>query len=515
MLVEPLASPEHIAGRPLLYHPPAYGEELGLDHITELVFSDQDRYLDDFTGGMAALDCDLDGDADLAFTSGDGENSLFLNDGTGHFTEKLDAGLSWPGDQTAGASVADIDKDGDPDLLLLNQFDPNRMLMNDGSCGFVDRAPELGLDDRHRSLFATWADLDGDGWLDLYLGNYGEPALPQGDPPVPEPDRLFLSDGAGGFVDLSDQLPEALQTNLTMTTAFLDFDGDGDLDLFQTNDKGGLGVGNQLFRNDGVSLDGVHLVDVAEEAGFDLVLDGMGLAFIDVDQDGDADVANTGDRDTVLVNHDGVFVDAGASLGIEDHGPGLLSWAVVPFDPNADGREDLFWVQSDFFDDGPEDPEQYGGPSLLYLNACMGDACLVRQVTPGLLGHLRTWRAVVAVDLNGDGLQDLVASEVSGKPLVFLTNPPDAATVIQVRLVGTACNTDGRHAVVSLDVDGVLHRRWPGAAESYPSGSPAWATFGLNGAEVAGPLEVVWPSGAVSFIDEVPAGHVITITEPQ
>ncbi len=514
--LEVLAEAEHLPGLWTLYQPEELGVDPGLDHRTELMFSDTDRYLDEFSGGMAALDCDLDGDIDLAFTSGDGINQLFLNDGSGSFELAPDSGLANPGERTAGASVADFDRDGDPDLLMLNQFDPNRMLVNDGSCRFEDRAPELGLDDEGRSLFATWVDLDNNGWLDLYLGNYSWPASPTGEPPEPQPDRLFLADGDGGFVDVGDQLPEALQNNLTMTTAFLDLDEDGDLDLFQTNDKGGLGVGNQLFRNDGISLDGgVHLTDIREETGFDLVMDGMGLAFFDMDLDGDADVVNTGDYDTVMLDVGGTFIDAGAASGMETPLYGPLSWAVVPFDPDADGWEDIFFVQSLFFDYGPGDHEDYGGPSYFYRNAADPAGRLVRQVTPGLLGHLRTWRAVLAIDLNGDGFEDLAISEVSGSPFVFLTNPPEGATVLQVDLVGTACNTEGRHATVRLTVGDRVLTRWPGAADSYPSGAPARSTFGLDGAESAGPLEILWPSGAVQIIDEVPAGNRITIREPE
>jgi hypothetical protein len=346
VLLEELAPPMHLSGRPLLYHPQDYGEDPGLDHVTELVFSEEDHSLDDFSGGFAALDCDLDGDVDLAFTSGCGHNRLFLNDGAGMFFEHTGSGFERPGERSAGASVADFDRDGDPDILVLNQFDPNRLLVNDGSCNFEDVAPALGLDDEHRSLFATWVDLDQNGWLDLYLGNWGEAVPVDADVATPEPDRLWLADGQGGFVELSDQLPAALHGNYAMTTGFLDFDGDGDLDLFQTNDKGAYGARNQLFRNDGVSLDGVELVDVAVAAGFDLQIDGMGLAFLDIDLDGDPDVVNTGDYETVMVNHGDFFVDSGAALGLSGPGLGPLSWAVVAFDPDSDGREDIFFVRS-------------------------------------------------------------------------------------------------------------------------------------------------------------------------
>jgi enediyne biosynthesis protein E4 len=512
--VEALPAPVHLSGRPLLFHPEDYDEPVGLEHRTELLFSDDDRYLDDFGGGFAALDCDGDGDVDLAFTSGDGVNQLFVNDGAGRYALRADSGVAFPGDWTSGASTADFDRDGDADLLLLTQFSQNRLLANDGSCSFEDVTAEVGLDDEHRSLFATWADLDEDGWLDLYVANWGAVPLGSGTPPEPEPDRLWLSDGAGGFIDVSEQLPDDLRLNYGMTTGFVDLDGDGDLDLFQINDKGSYAIGNRLYRNDGIGEGEVNLVDVTAETGFELAHDGMGMAFADLDQDGDPDVVATGDIETVFVDSGELYVESGAALGIEDPFLPPLSWGVVAFDPDADGDEDIFYVRSHFFDDGLDDPALYGGDAPLYLNNLPTGGQLQLQPTPGTLGTWQTWRTVVDIDVNGDGYEDLVTSPVLGAPLVFLANPPPDSGVVQVRLRGTRSNTDGRHAVVTLDLDGRLLRRWPGAADSYSTGVPSWVTFGLGDRQVAGPLEVLWPSGAVQQVAEVHAGERLILTEP-
>jgi len=515
----PLADPEHVAGQPLLYDPGEVGVEVGLQgHTTRLAFDPADRWLDDFSGGFGALDCDLDGDLDLAFTNSAGANSLFLNDGTGRFVASDDAGLAFPDDVTASASVADFDADGDPDLLLLNQFQPNRLLRNDGSCGFEDVAPELGLDDEYRSLHATWFDLDRDGHLDLYLTNWGgargddEPGIP----PEPHPDRLWLADGAGGFVDATDQLPADTAAAFGMTTAFHDFDGDGDYDLFQTNDRGAIFIGNRLFENRGFDDDGRFVfADVTVERGFVNTPDGMGLAFGDIDGDGDADILNVGNYEALFINDGGSFYEAAIARGLPAPDFYSLSWGVTFVDPASDGDLDPVYVQSGFWDDGPEDPDPYRGPMFLFMNDFDTEDRFNQQALGGLAATEQHWRAQGTFDVNGDGFEDVVTSPVESSPLVFLTNPPTDRRVVQVRLVGTRSNRDGRGAVVRLTTPTGVQTRWPGTVDSYSIGTMPWVTFGVGTAEEVGPLVVEWPSGAVQQVDTVPAGHVAILTEPE
>ena len=513
--VRDLAPPEHRSGVPLLYWPEEEGGHSGIDHVTDLAFSCDDSSMDDFTGGFAALDCDLDGDADLVFTSGSGGNQLFINDGEARFVVAEGAGVDFPGQHFAGASVADYDRDGDPDLLLLVQHGDNRLLANDGACTFEDRTDEVGLHDEHRSLFANWADLNQDGWLDLYLANWGEASSVGPPTAAPEPDRLWLSDGAGGFVDMSAELPAVTGLAYGMMIGFLDYDGDADLDFFLWNDKANLAEGAHLFRNDGISVDGLNLVDVSLESGFDLREDGMDLAVADFDRDGDADLAVTGAVETILVNHGGSFVDSGASLGMTSEWLGPFSWAMPEFDPDGDGDQDLLITQSWFFDLGPDFHDSYVAEILFYRNDLDETGSFARPVLPGALGEDHAWRGALAIDLNGDGFEDLVTSSGNEPARIFLSNPPSGHGVVQVRLHGSASNREGRGAVVRLDLDGIPLMRWPGAAPPYSSGMPTWLTFGLGDAEVAGPLEILWPSGITQRIESVEAGTRVDVFEPE
>jgi len=512
--VEPLGEPLRVPGASVFVAP----DGPAVDHVTRLAWDPADRWLDDFAGGFAALDCDLDGDVDLLFTSGDGEHSLHRNDGAGGLTRDDDAGVAFPGDATASASVADFDNDGDPDLLLLVQFGANRLLVNDGDCRFEDEAPRWGLDDEHRSLHAAWTDLDRDGQLDLYLTNWAgaraddEPGLPA----EPHPDRLWLRAPDGAFVEATDQLPVDTAEAYGMVTGFLDLDGDGDDELIQTNDRGGVFVGNRIFDNLGRDEHGrFGWDDVTEARGFVSEPDGMGLAFGDVDGDGSPDIFNSGSFETVFVNAgDGSFYDNGLALGLDTPEPTNLSWGGSLLDVDADGDLDLIFVRSSFWDLGPDYPDQYADGARFFRNG-EGTPRFVQQTLEGTpLGGEASWRAGAAVDLNGDGFEDFVAAVVEEAPRVALTNPPADARVVEVRLVGTRSNRDGRGSVVELVTGARSQTRWPGAVEAYSTGTPATATFGVGTAVDVGPLRVRWPSGAVQEVARVPAGSRVTFTEP-
>ena len=493
-------------------------DESGIDHQHSLRYSDEDRWLDDFGGGMAALDCDLAGDLDLFFTVSEGADLLYLNDGRGHFS----LAAEFSGDDDAGvstaASQADFDNDGDPDLLVLRQHSSNQLFVNDGSCNFEDRALEAGLLDQHRSLHASWIDLDLDGWLDLYLSNWAG-AAPGGEvgiPPQPQPDRLWLNQGDGTFADISEQLPPLTREALGMATAFLDFDGDGLLDLFQSNDRGVIYVPHRAWRNLGMDADGrFQFEDVSSELSFGFPMNGMGLSLADVDGDLDPDFLLTGNFETILRwQEPGFFVESGAALGLEGYDPDVVSWAGTFFDPDADGDQDLYFVQSSVFPHGFFDVQTYGRPPRFFVNELDQDGLFHSVDMSSSTAGEQVARSLLAEDLDGDGYRDLVHGNVQSTPQLVFTRGQDAGNIFQVRLRGTRSNRDGRGARVELGAGGRTQVRWPGASEPFGSGGTTRMSFGLGDAEEVDWIRVQWPSGAISELGPQPAGHVAIITEP-
>ncbi len=287
---------------------------------------------------------------------------------------------------------ADYDGDGDLDLFVGFRGRANRLYRNDGSA-FVDVATEVGLADEPETRAAAWGDFDSDGDPDLYVG-----FATGGDA-----NRLYRNDG-GAFVDVAPEVGVS-RGGVTRQPAWVDYDGDADLDLFVAFRDGP----NRLFRNDGASF-----TDVTESSGIGDPRRTVGVAWFDIDgdQDLDAFVANqNGDEDALYRNQgDGTFVDVAESLGM--HQPGrseeLGSVGTALGDYDNDGDIDLFVASY--------------GPDVLWEN--QGDGTF-RNAAPGtpLAGDHHSVAAAWG-DFDGDGWLDLyvdtfLADEAEARDYLF------------------------------------------------------------------------------------------------
>ncbi|MCG8467129.1 MAG: VCBS repeat-containing protein [Gemmatimonadetes bacterium] len=310
------------------------GSETGITFenvVTEEQYVENSHYLNG--SGVALGDVDGDGRIDVYFASMDGPNALYRNLGGWRFEEiAAVAGVDAPGRFSTGATFADVDGDGDLDLLVTALGGPNALYRNDGSGSFTDVTAESGLESRLGSMSMALADVDGDGDLDLYVGNNkvatvqdlfppdvlqpsnlyrwvdGEPeVVPEfrehysvtavGDGRVAraelaEPDRFYLNDGTGRFTPVSftdgafldaDGAPlvEAPR-DWALSVRFHDMDRDGDPDLYVCND---FHSPDHIWINDGTgrfrALDDVAMRSTSFAS--------MAIDFSDIDRDGDWD----------------------------------------------------------------------------------------------------------------------------------------------------------------------------------------------------------------------------------
>ena len=295
------------------------------------------------TGSSGSIfgDYDNDGDEDL-FLPVWPHNVLLRND-RGLFTE-VDAGRDladslW----TENALWLDYDRDGYLDLYVSSNssseaYAPraNRLMRNNGDGTFTDQTAVAGLDVLVNpvwggSLGAMAAgDFNDDGWPDLFLGVFSHA------------NRLFLSDGEGGFQDATSG--DIGDVGEAFTVAVGDIDNDGDLDIFQGSGNAELTSRSQMLLN----LGGGEFLDVTEALGLGLELLGInvdGAVFADIDNDGDLDLVisratkESGDENLLLLNDGtGMFVDQTAASGIEDVG---AYTAVGDYD--EDGFVDLLY----------------------------------------------------------------------------------------------------------------------------------------------------------------------------
>ncbi|MBT7311615.1 T9SS type A sorting domain-containing protein, partial [bacterium] len=189
------------------------------------------------------------------------------------------------------ATWGDFDGDGDLDLYATDMrvtsytSAPNSLFLNIGEGTFVDIAPDVGVDDGGSSRSTAWVDFDCDGDLDLYLASNGRNRLWRNDGGDPRYPQDWI------FTDIAPADSTGIgDGQYTMGATWSDYDNDSDPDLFLNNYYGGL---NRLFRNDGedpLNPGEWLFVDVAPEFGLDISDDGLGVEFGDYNNDGLLDI---------------------------------------------------------------------------------------------------------------------------------------------------------------------------------------------------------------------------------
>ena len=189
----------------------------------------------DNTSGIAPGDIDADGDTDL-IVGNLGRNTVYVNDGAGRFSDGTASRLPKSTDSTRKVVLADLDGDGDLDLVTGNsRGQQNRLYLNDGTGVFSDATEEKLPKDSATTTDIDVIDLNGDGSLDLFITNVGD--FVSNHRFLGEPNRLYLNNGDGSFRDATfPRLPE--RNGRSTNAEFGDVDGDGVVDLVIGNSGG-------------------------------------------------------------------------------------------------------------------------------------------------------------------------------------------------------------------------------------------------------------------------------------
>lgn len=281
---------------------------------------------------------------------------------------------------------ADVDADGDLDYFVGFRGRPNRFYRNDNGT-FRDAAVEVGLADNRETRSAAWGDFDADGDPDLFIG-FADPKIAA---------RVYRNEERGTrFVDVAGTIGVTL-TGIARQAAWIDYDGDGDLDLFSAFRD----VANRLLRNDGG-----RFVDVTAASGIGDTRRSVGGVWWDYDRDGDLDlfITNQEGQPNGLYRQDGGrFEDVAATVGVTGMPRPMADGGVGPSvaDFDLDGDFDLFVANY-----GLSALYRTDGRSFLEVSGASGISLHGHGVTSA-------WG-----DLDNDGLPDLyVGNFIAGQPL--------------------------------------------------------------------------------------------------
>lgn len=476
-----------------------------------------------FGAGVAFLDYDGDGGLDIYVVDGQGDpNAFFHNDGLRVYTEVASQmGLDDTGWGKA-AVPADFDNDGDPDLLLTNYSptETNRLFRNDGAV-FTEITAGSGMDFADKCTGAAWGDYDHDALLDVYITVYDGSHR----------NRFLHNLGGGVFEDIAVELGMADSTGWGYQPAWLDYDDDGDVDLYVGNDDFFGGTPNVLYRNNG---DGTF-TDVSVESGANLSMSTMGISVGDYDGDLDLDVylSNIPTGNALLRNNgDGTFNNVAEEEGVAAH---VICWGNDFIDYDHDGKLDLYvcaMLESVFMADGgieattPWDRFQLqqgsGYPNRVYHNLGQGNGFEDVSEVSGADNDGKSFGSATG-DYDKDGDLDIYVTNwyaADGEESSALyENQQIPRGVIskdwfRIKLQGTASNRDGVGARVRILANGQYQIREQQEGTSYLSRSERCLHFGLGGTtDFIDRVDVRWPSGLNEYYESLPAGTVATLVE--
>jgi hypothetical protein len=453
---------------------------------------------------------DLTGDGRLDFLVLDRDQPhLWANMGDGVWENQSDGwlpALGMPGGDARWranvAGAADLNGDGFLDVYIGSTLDADRILFGRAEAPMVLMDGPFFSGRKPRCL--AFGDTDGDGDLDLFIGHDAET-------PGTEAARneLLINDGEGVFLPFDGEFrPEEVE-GVTMHCAIIDFDRDGLQDIYVINHYPSYGYKNSMLFNDGVGGFGS-----TDGSGADILGHGMGLGLADINGDDLPDLLIS-DVDVIhLLESMGprLWFDSALSRGLSPDGDRDQSsaWGGLLADVDNDGLLDA-WVNfgpiSRSLDSDREANEQ---PDALWIQQPDG-MFEDNAVEMGVAGT-GAGRSIVLADLNEDGFLDSVSVYRHSRPVVRMSRCSSKAW-LTVRLRRSDFPYGAVGAVVKVWADGRTWSRWMAGNLGYASSGPFEMYFGLDEAAMVDRMEVTWPDGSVSTFKDFATRQIITIVD--
>ncbi len=443
------------------------------------------------TSGSAWGDYDADGDLDVFVThGGTAFNSLFRNRGDGTFESVTLSPLTTELAPSVGAMWMDYDNDGGLDLFVMNAANnTNAFLYRNNRDGTFTRILAGIGSDVGSIATAAWADYNGDGWLDLVAGPTGG-FFPFG--------GLYINEN--GVLNRGTLNLGGVMT--AQSVSWVDFDSDGDQDMFFANGTGGFGGGaghEVLYVNQGGgNFTRITTGALVNSGGFSGT-----AAWADFDGDGRLDVyiGNNNGQVKFLYRNNGEATNFTQVLGAvaEEEGDNeSAAWG----DFDNDGWIDLFVANNTGF-----------GNYLLHNQGGVFTKIQLGSVT----GDRASSFSGVWNDIDEDGDLDLFVANLGENNFLYRNNGNSNAW-LKVKLVGFSSNRNAVGAKVRVQavINGESRWQMREIAVRDSSGSPnsLRADFGLGDASTVATLRVEWPSGLVTEMHDVVPRQTLTLVEP-
>jgi hypothetical protein len=531
---------------------PNYPKLVDITASTEIHFEHQSSpeakfIAESMSGGVALIDYDRDGWPDIYFTNAQSvemalhgvkaRSALYHNNRDGTFTDVAEkAGVGYPC-WAMGASVGDYNNDGWPDLLV-TCVSGVVLYRNNGDGTFTDVTKISGLgSDSGWATGSAFGDYDGDGWVDLFISHYVDFHLD--DLPVfgsnksckylgldvqcgprglkGSPDNLYHNNGDGTFTDVSKKAGvEDPERRYGLTAIWSDFDNDGKLDLFVTND----GQANYLYKGDGNGkFEDVALTSgvAANEDGFEQA--NMGVALGDYMHSGRMSLllSHFDNEYAALYRNEGGmnFADVSIASGIARGTQGYVGWGDAFVDFANSGWEDFFLTNGHVYPqvDNAHRATRYLEPKLLFLNQRdgmfrnisrqVGEALQVEQVSRGL----------AIGDLFNDGRMEAVVENLVGQPMILRPEGGPQNHWISLQLEGVKSNRLALNARVRATAGDLVQLGEVLSGGSYLSQHDLRIHFGLGTHERLDRAEVLWPDGKRETLTNLSADRFYVVRE--
>lgn len=474
-------------------------EELSVNELT-------DQYITDspWGSGVSASDYDNDGDIDVFLcAAAPYPNLLLINQGNGKFqTQQLEKNwnaiaaiwLDYNGDRKLDLFVAGNCPYGTENCKTGSYW---KLFKQIGGGSFEDVTAAAQLDQYNNQTVddvggLSAGDINLDGYLDIVMTYWGGAVT------------VFMNNGDGTFQDASNLL-NTDPSEVYWQPLIYDLDQDGRAEIYLTID---YTTPNQLWKHSG----DMNFKNIASEVGLNSKCEDMGLALADVENDGDLDLYITCrnfDAGEILsplfLNTNFEFSNIAKNAGVGRSG---WAWGATFLDANNDGFQDLAVTNGVINAKNERSKIWFNNGNLTFTD---------RSNEVGFNDY-DNGSSLIALDLDRDGDLDMIQTlkPDAAKPVRFLENKlvqdnTKNYLVVQPRMSGTNYWAIG--SLVKIYLGDQIQSKPITAGISYFGQEPAETFFGLGSSDKVDMIEVIWPGGARSFVEDVAANQIIQITD--